>query len=238
MPNRILRDAALDSDRLAAVSEQAEVLFYRLIMVADDFGRYDGRVSVIRARCFALRQSVPEDEISSRLDELSTAGLICTYSVQQKPYLLIPRFAQRQRAEKSKFPDPPVNGQSNDGQTTDRGPASAAVVVFGGVVEDGGGTARRRAPPADPIDTESRKPWWKSNAGIDSMGQLLKSPPQRGETYPEYKDRLFDLLKARTHARGNGTSQHPALDPDQGHIVKPKGKFDDPEEDQIPTAQQ
>lgn len=233
MPNRILRDAALDSDRLAAVSESAEVLFYRLIMLADDFGRFDGRVSVIRSRAFALRQSVPEEEIAARLEELSTAGLICTYSVLQKPYLYIPRFGQRQRAEKSKFPDPVSGKPSNDGQTSVRGQTSAHVVVVGGVVEDGGGTARR-SPPADPVDTEARKPWWKSNAGIDAMGKMVNIAPRPGEGYPEYKDRLFEALKARTHARGNGASntQTIVVEPEQGYVVKVRGKFDDePEEE-------
>ena len=136
MPNRILRDTALDSDRIAGVDEGSEVLFYRLIMLADDFGRFDGRVSVIRGRAFALRQTVTEKEIERRLSQLSKAQLIQRYKVADKPYISIPRFGQRQRAEKSKFPAPVSNPLTNDGQMTDGGQTSAPVVVVGDVYED------------------------------------------------------------------------------------------------------
>lgn len=239
MPNRILRDAALDSDRLAAVSEPAEVLFYRLIMLADDFGRFDGRMSVIRSRAFALRQSVPEEEVSARMQELCKVGLIHSYSVSGKPYISIPRFGQRQRAEKSKFPGPSDNGQSDDGQMTDGRLTSAAVVVVVDVVEDGGvgpndghlsdrGQSKQKPVVKDPMQ---KTPWWKSNAGIDAMGKAMNLKPELGESYPSYKDRIFSKLQersGRTHARGNGSATSPAVDPDQGFPVKPKrGKFDD-----------
>lgn len=116
MPNRILRDNALDSDRIASVDEASEVFFYRLLMLVDDFGRFDGRLPVIRARAFALRQSVTETEISRRLDKLCAAGLIVRYSTGEKPYIFLPRFGQRQRAEKSKFPDPCM---ASDSQVSD-----------------------------------------------------------------------------------------------------------------------
>ncbi len=158
MPNRILRDSALDSDRLARVSEPAEVLFYRLLMLADDFGRFDGRLSVIRARAFALRQSVTEDEVMHRLAELSTEGLICTYLVQGKDYIYIPRFGQRQRAEKSKFPDPDsqesVKGLSTVSQSTVSGQSSAPVVVVVDVV-DKRSRSRETAAHA-PVDKSTR----------------------------------------------------------------------------------
>lgn len=222
MPNRILRDAALDSDRLAAVSEPAEVLFYRLIMLADDFGRFDGRMSVIRSRAFALRQSVPEEEVMHRMQELCKVGLIHSYSVSGKPYISIPRFGQRQRAEKSKFPAPPDERQTDDRQTTDGRLTSAAVVVVVG--ED---DIRRRKAMA-------KTPWWKSNAGIDAMGMAMNMKPEPGENYPSYKDRIFARLQersGRTHARGNGSAPPPAIDPDQGFPVKPRSKFEDEPED-------
>lgn len=111
------------------MDEASEVLFYRLLMLADDFGRFDGRVSVIRARAFALRQTVSEAQVIHRLKELCKVGLIYCYAAAGKPYLAIPRFDQRQRAEKSKFPAPPDGWQSNDGQTPVEGRSSAAVVV-------------------------------------------------------------------------------------------------------------
>lgn len=146
MPNRILRDSALDSDRIAAVDEGSEVLFYRLLMLADDFGRFDGRLSVIRGRAFALRQSITEKEIERRLCQLTKFQLISRYKVNNKPYIEIPRFGQRQRAEKSKFPEMTDRGRSNDGQLTDSGQTSAHVVVVEGVVEDVGDSGAQQKP--------------------------------------------------------------------------------------------
>lgn len=233
MPNRILRDAALDSDRLAAVSEPAEVLFYRLIMLADDFGRFDGRMSVIRSRAFSLRQSVPEEEVSARMQELCKVGLIHSYSVSGKPYISIPRFGQRQRAEKSKFPAPTDERQTDDRQTTDGRLTSAAVVVGG--VEDEGGVGRKAAAPPTEEKAMAKTPWWRSNAGIDAMGIAMNMKPEPGESYPSYKDRIFTRLQersGRTHARGNGSAPPPpAIDPDQGFPVKPRSKFEDEPED-------
>lgn len=115
------------------MDEASEVLFYRLLMLADDFGRFDGRVSVIRARAFALRQSVSEAQVIHRLKALCKVGLIYCYAAAGKPYIAIPRFDQRQRAEKSKFPAPPDKWQTNDGQMTVGGQTSAHVDVDVGV---------------------------------------------------------------------------------------------------------
>ena len=147
MPNRILRDTALDSDRIAGIDEGSEVLFYRLIMLADDFGRFDGRVSVIRGRAFALRQTVTEREIERRLAQLSKSQLIHRYKVADKPYISIPRFGQRQRAEKSKFPPPDSGTPADDGQLTVEGPTSAHVVVVGDVYEGDSKAAQQAARP-------------------------------------------------------------------------------------------
>ncbi len=40
MPSRILKESICTSENLATISAEAEVLFYRLIVKADDFGLY------------------------------------------------------------------------------------------------------------------------------------------------------------------------------------------------------
>ena len=40
MPNRILRDTILRSERVARLSPTAELFYRRLMSVADDYGRY------------------------------------------------------------------------------------------------------------------------------------------------------------------------------------------------------
>lgn len=131
MPNRVLREGALDSEHLGAIDEGSELLFYKLLNIVDDYGRYDGRVSVIRARAFPLRLDpdkpgfISESETDRRLNELARPvkidgekgpfGLIGRYEVAGKPYIVVHNFRQRQRAEISRFPEPPSKWQTGDG---------------------------------------------------------------------------------------------------------------------------
>ena len=55
MPNRILKESVCTSDSIYALTWFEECLFYRLIVNCDDFGRFDGRVAVIKNRLFPLK---------------------------------------------------------------------------------------------------------------------------------------------------------------------------------------
>ena len=52
MPNRILKESICRSEEIDSLSWFEEVLFYRLIVICDDFGRYDGRAKIIKGSCF------------------------------------------------------------------------------------------------------------------------------------------------------------------------------------------
>lgn len=126
MPSRVLREGLLDSDAIGAVSPGAEMLFVRLLLLADDFGRYDGRVSVICRRAFVNRRAVDEHMTADWLQELDNADLLRLYEVDGKPYLEIQNFRQRTRAQVSKYPARAVPGVKNqaltrkdDGQAAD-----------------------------------------------------------------------------------------------------------------------
>jgi hypothetical protein len=130
MPSRVLREGLLDSDAIGAVSPGAEMLFVRLLLLADDFGRYDGRVSVICRRAFVNRRSVDEHMTADWLHELDNAGLVRLYEVDGRPYLEVMNFRQRTRSQVSKYPargelgtkNQPLSGK-NDGQLADKRPA-------------------------------------------------------------------------------------------------------------------
>lgn len=110
MPSRILREGILTSDRVNSLTPPAEVFYRRLMSVVDDYGRFDGRLGLIRTSCFPLRvDTVREADISRWIAECVMAGLIVLYAVGGKAYLEMQDFKQQQRA-KSKFPDP-VEGQ-------------------------------------------------------------------------------------------------------------------------------
>lgn len=109
MPNRILKESICTSDSIDRLSGEAERLFYRLLVQADDYGRYDGRLSVIRSRCYPLKlETVREVDIEAWLGELERENLVRRYLVEGKPYLFFPKWEDHQqvRSHRKKYPDP------------------------------------------------------------------------------------------------------------------------------------
>lgn len=109
MPNRILKDSICMSESIDNLSPEAEVLFYRIIVQCDDFGRMDARPSVIRAKCYPLKIDVIKDDyICNLIHELLQNQMIEIYSVQDKYFIQIPSWNKHQqiRAKKSKYPNP------------------------------------------------------------------------------------------------------------------------------------
>lgn len=133
MPNRIVREGLIDSEPFNALSWQAQTLFVRIMLKADDFGRYTSEPKLLRPHLFPLLlNNVQESDIQIWLDECESMGLLQQYSVDGKRYVSIPKFGQRTRADKSKFPAPPTCVR----QMSDKRQTSAHVVVVGGVVGD------------------------------------------------------------------------------------------------------
>jgi hypothetical protein len=109
MPNRILREAILDSCAVNSLSPQAELFYRRLMSVVDDFGRFDARPSVLRSRCYPLTvDKVREADISRWMAECQKAGLIALYDNADRQYLLFFKLGEP-RAKSSKYP-PPLEG--------------------------------------------------------------------------------------------------------------------------------
>ena len=108
MPNRIIKESICTSEELANISPEAEVLFYRLIVKADDFGLFHGNPKIIIGSCFPLT-CPKESKVQAWIEELCRAGLIATYTGDDgKKYLKLLSWDkhQQRRATKSKFPLP------------------------------------------------------------------------------------------------------------------------------------
>lgn len=105
MPNRILKESICRSDTIDQLSWFEEVLFYRLIVACDDYGRFDGRPAIIRGTCFPLKD-ITNKTIADALQKLTSVGLVREYYVQGRPYLHIVTWGDHQqvRAKKSKYP--------------------------------------------------------------------------------------------------------------------------------------
>lgn len=105
MPNRILKESICVSDEIDNLSWFEEVMFYRLIVKCDDFGRYDGRPKVIKGQCFPLKDVTVKD-IEKGLERLSAEGLVQLYTVNEMPFLQLTTWSKHQtiRNKKSKYP--------------------------------------------------------------------------------------------------------------------------------------
>lgn len=107
MPNRIIKESICRSDTINLLKPFEEVLFYRLIVVCDDYGRFDGRPEIIKGSCFPLKDTAVKD-IGTSLKRLVEVGLVELYKVQGKPVLQLSTWSEHQqiRAKKSKYPAP------------------------------------------------------------------------------------------------------------------------------------
>jgi len=106
MPTRYLRPGIRDSERLDSLQPLAEVLFYRLLVTVDDFGRFDARPAMVKAACFPVRDSVTAADCARLLADLQRNGLLVIFEVEGKPYLQLLRWENVPRAKASKYPQP------------------------------------------------------------------------------------------------------------------------------------
>lgn len=101
MPSRIIKESITTSESLSEVSAEAERLFWRLVVKADDFGLYYGNPRILFVR---LLDPPKEQRIRAWLDELVAAGMVWTYTSDEdgKKYLKLLSWdrQQQQRAKK------------------------------------------------------------------------------------------------------------------------------------------
>jgi hypothetical protein len=108
LPNRILRDGINSSPRINTLSPGAEILYRRLMSVADDYGRFYSAAATVRGACWPTAPgNVTESEISRWLVELQSGDrpLLRIYTVNNCEFLEMADFGQRVQS-KSKFPEP------------------------------------------------------------------------------------------------------------------------------------
>lgn len=107
MPNRIIHERATTSETLAALDDGSERHFWRLLVLADDYGYLDGREEVIRARAYPMMLTkVTTAESERRTQVLASVNLLHLFSLEGKRYGHFPTWDkyQQKRAKYSKFP--------------------------------------------------------------------------------------------------------------------------------------
>lgn len=214
MPQRILRDGILTSERVNSLSDRAELFYRRLMSVVDDYGRFHANPTLLRSACYPLKiDSVKEDSIKKHLAEAAGAGLIVLYTVDGKDYLEIQDFGQRIQS-KSKFPAPPLDSGStvvhggSPGITVENGEprcSTAVCVVEDVVVDEGvkGARKARRAPSKTPLPDDfalsDRVRRWAEAKGFDRLDEHLEAfvakAKARGYAYADWDSALMEAIR-------------------------------------------
>ncbi|MBQ8524380.1 MAG: conserved phage C-terminal domain-containing protein [Clostridia bacterium] len=109
MPNRIIKESVKQSHQIDRLSWFEEVVFYRMIVTADDYGCLDGRIVFLKSILFPTRENVTKKAIEDAVSNLVSAGLLRSYYVDGRPYLFFPTWAKHQRIRNKyrKYPEPP-----------------------------------------------------------------------------------------------------------------------------------
>lgn len=220
MPNRIIREAILSSEKMASLGWPEEVFYRRLMSIVDDYGRYEASHQLLRSRCYPLQtDAVRVTDISRWMAACQTAGLILCYAVQGKQYLEISNFQQQQRTA-SKYPAP-LSPEIICEQAI--ATAHLGVSVFGVVSEVGGvpGAAaptpparkRKTSLPTDFGLSEAVVAWAKGN-GFGQLDQHLdafkRKATAKGYTYVDWDAAFMEAVRedwAKLRGRGvNGAA--------------------------------
>lgn len=108
MPNRLIKESICTSEKINCLSDFHFRMWAYLITYVDDYGRGDGRIAIIKGRCFPLRDDVTTQNIRDGLKILADAGCIILYQVKGEPFLCFPNWDRHQtvRNKKSKYPSP------------------------------------------------------------------------------------------------------------------------------------
>lgn len=241
MPNRIIREAILSSEKVALLGWPEEVFYRRLQSVVDDYGRYEANPQLLRARCYPLQtDQVRAADISRWMAACQKSGLILCYEVDRKQYLEVLNFGQQQRSA-SKYPAP----DSKCYQV----PADAhlGVSVFGDVSEGVGVPAASppaAPPPVDKPKTKARKSVktslpdgfaiservraWAAEKGFGQLDKHLESfvskCKAKGYTYADWDEGFMGAVRDDwAKLRPNGQDQAKTTDPDSRASIEAEG---------------
>ncbi len=106
MPNRIVREGIIESEKVNNLTPSAELFYRRLMSKVDDYGRFHGHPALILAACYPLQlDRITQANITAWVDECEKNDLITRYESGGKRYVSINNFGQRERTD-SKFPAP------------------------------------------------------------------------------------------------------------------------------------
>lgn len=201
MPNRILKESITTSDTIDALSAEEERLFYRLMVVCDDYGRYFGETTIIIGHCFPRKiGKIKARDVLRWLARLEEVGLLSLYTVAGASYLQITTWVRHQqmRAKRSKYPAPlpdePQKEAADGGNCEEEGALDSSCNQLIATVSN---SPRMRI--RNPIQSESES---ESNTDTENAAAapvLTPSPIQ--QVFDYYQSRILPGARLTDKAR-------------------------------------
>lgn len=190
---RSIHPNLLTSERFSNLSDGAEVLFYRLQLVADDEGRTLAEPRLLRARLFPLRDRVTAGDVEAGLAELAAKRLVDIY--RQSDGRLVAQIDNWSDFQKPRRPSPSVLEAAGDQGSLGGFPTLSALIPTssatgsdvvvpgegeGGVQQEGSSehvrttaTARgHRIPQPFTVTTDAQE--WAETLGLDWRAETAK----------------------------------------------------------------
>lgn len=205
MPQRFLRPGIRTSPRWNAVSHRAARLYISILTLVDDYGRYDGRVSVLWAETFAVwNEQNPQESAVNPLEtaadctQLAAAGLVGFYEVSGRQYLQVIQWQETPRG-KSKWPDPPQDFDNNPPPVDSkppRNPADSSGILPPSSSSSSSSSPSSSSPPSPPPCVElpaPRRPAKEDKYHKDSRVALLWLNDKSGRAFRETSTNLIRI---------------------------------------------
>lgn len=117
MANRVVRGEFNASESMAARSLMAELVFVKLLLVVDDYGRCDARPRLLLSQLWPMREEVSTSDLAIWVDELASGDdpPLVIYEVEGRKFIELVNYethrGKSKRAQVSRFPHPPPESQ-------------------------------------------------------------------------------------------------------------------------------
>ena len=219
MPNRVLSESVKRSEQIDQLSWFDEVVFYRALLTADDYGCLDGRPKLLKSDLFPTRDDVTRKSIEDSLAKLTSTDLLRAYEVSGKPYMLFPTWEKHQRIRRKKQKYPWPCGRENDvcpyGAAECRKTAATCCQSAAdcGQVADSCRTSAANCPPESESESESNpNPTSNPKAHARDGGDSGLDSPELHENPYGFSDNTGerpDFGTVEAYASGNLRSLSP-----------------------------
>ena len=126
MGNRLLKESIRFNRRIDELDWFEEVMFYRLITAADDYGVFYADPVVLARILFPLKKGVDDRMTAKALKKLEAVGLVRLYRAGNEEWLMIVSWKKHQRLRNSRHNYPVPEGWTPEDPVVRDAPDAAA----------------------------------------------------------------------------------------------------------------